>query len=147
MTPLVALIIGVLSARVASNFGAEWLEEWPSSLRAGLALMFAVTGAAHFFPSSRRGFIAMVPPGLPWPALLVAVTGVLELAGSAGLLIPSTARSAAACLALLMVLMFPANVSAARRSLVVRGRAVTPLPTRTILQCIFVASAVFAALG
>jgi uncharacterized membrane protein len=31
----------------------------------------------------------MVPPGLPEPALLVTATGVLELAGAAGLLVPS----------------------------------------------------------
>ena len=43
--------------------------------------MFLLTGIAHF-GSRRAGFVEMVPPRLPRPALLVTVTGVLELAGA-----------------------------------------------------------------
>ncbi len=71
----------------------------------------------------------MVPPRLPRPDLLVTVTGVLELVGAVGLLVPATARLAAAGLGLLMLAMFPANVSAARRRLTLAGRPVTPLGT------------------
>jgi uncharacterized membrane protein len=41
--------------------------------------MFLVTGIAHFAPPLRRDLIAIVPPRLPTPRLLVTVTGVLEL--------------------------------------------------------------------
>jgi hypothetical protein len=44
-----------------------------------------------------------------------------------------------------MLAMFPANVSAARRGLTLGGRPVTPLPQRTLLQVVFVAAAVAAA--
>ncbi|NGN62797.1 hypothetical protein G5C51_02625 [Streptomyces sp. A7024] len=46
--------------------------------------------------------------------MLVTLTGILELAGAVGVLIPATARVTAACLIALMVAMYPANVSAAR---------------------------------
>lgn len=58
--------------------------------------------------------IAIVPPRLPRPALLVAVTGVLELVGAVGLLHPPTRVAAAWCLFALMLAMFPANVYASR---------------------------------
>jgi uncharacterized membrane protein len=89
----------------------------------------------------------MVPPALPHPGLLVTVTGVLELAGAVGLLVPATARLAAAGLALLMVLMFPANVSAARRQVTLRGKPATPIGIRTAEQVLFIGAAVAVAVG
>ena len=55
-----------------------------------------------------------MPAQLPQPGLLVTVTGVLELVGAVGLLIPATATAAALCLAALMIVMFPANLHLAR---------------------------------
>lgn len=146
MAPLIALVLGFAAARTAGLLGVAALDGSTPALRVGLALMFALTGLAHF-GRTRSDLIAMVPPGMPHPALLVTVTGVLELAGAAGLLVPTTARWAAAGLALLMVAMFPANVSAARRGLRLRGRPVTPLLPRTALQGVFVCAALAAALG
>jgi uncharacterized membrane protein len=140
MAPLIALVTGFVAARLAGLLGVDALDGWEPALRVGLALMFLLTGLAHF-TGRRAELIAMVPPRLPRPDLLVTLTGVLELAGAAGLLIPATAPLAAAGLALLMLAMFPANVSAARRRLTLGGRPVTPLPARTALQILFVAAA------
>jgi uncharacterized membrane protein len=147
MAPLIALVMGTGLARLAGLVGVDALDGWWPALRVGLALMFVLTGLAHFGLGRRADLIAMVPPRLPRPDLLVTITGVLELAGAAGLLLPATARAAAACLALLMILMFPANVSAARRRLRLGGRAVTPLAARTPMQVVFVAAALAVALG
>lgn len=76
--------------------------------------MFVVTGVPHFLPSWRRDFVTVIPAAFPQPALLVTVAGVLEPAGAAGLLLPPLAPYAAIGLALLMIAMFPANVSAAQ---------------------------------
>ncbi|MDG4822821.1 DoxX family membrane protein [Asanoa sp. WMMD1127] len=138
MAPLVFLVVGFVLARVAGLAGIDALDGWLPALRVGLAVMFVVTGLAHFAPKMRAGMIAMVPPGLPRPALLVTVTGVLELIGAVGLLIPATARFAAIGLALLMVAMFPANVSAARRKLSLGGRPVEPIGRRTALQIFWI---------
>lgn len=142
MAPLLALVVGFLTARLAGLLGVGALDGWHPALRVGLAGMFVLTGLAHFAGRRRADLIAMVPPALPHPGLLVTITGVLELAGAAGLLVPATAGAAGAALALLMVAMFPANVSAARRRLTLGGRPVTSLPARTALQVVFVGAAV-----
>jgi uncharacterized membrane protein YphA (DoxX/SURF4 family) len=121
------------------------------ALRAGVGLMFVITGAAHFFPTAVVASSAQQPSWLhrdgaagilPRSGLFVTATGALKLVGSAGLLFPFSARTSAACLALLMVIMLTANISAAsRRSQTVSGRAVATLPIRTALQCILVAAA------
>jgi uncharacterized membrane protein len=147
MAPLIALLLGSVLARTAGLLGVQALDGTPEALRVGLALMFALTGAAHFIGGRRTELIAMVPPRLPRPGLLVTITGAAELIGAVALLVPATARWAAAGLALLMLAMFPANVSAARRGLTLGGRPVTPLPARTALQALFVVAAVAAAVG
>ncbi len=142
MAPLLALLIGFGAARLAGLLGVDPLDSWHPALRVGLALMFTLTGVAHFAAKRRGDLIAMVPPTLPRPDLLVTVTGVLELAGAVGLLIPVTAAWAAAGLALLLLAMFPANVSAARRGLTLAGQPVTSLGPRTALQVLFLAATV-----
>ncbi|MFG2053628.1 DoxX family membrane protein [Micromonospora sp. NPDC048930] len=146
MTPLIALLAGTAAARTAGLLGVAALDGWHPALRVGLALMFVLTASAHFL-SRRADLIAMVPPGLPRPDVLVTLTGVLELVGALGLLVPATARPAAAGLAALMLAMFPANVSAARRGLTLAGRPVTPIGVRTALQVVFVAAALAVAFG
>ncbi|MET8306493.1 DoxX family membrane protein [Micromonospora sp. NPDC005173] len=147
MAPLIALVVGTALARLAGLAGITALDGWHPALRVGLAVMFVLTGVAHFVGQRRAGLIAMVPPALPRPALLVTLTGVLELVGAVGLLVPATARLAAAGLGLLMLAMFPANVSAARRGLTLAGRPVTPLGPRTALQIVFVATAAVISFG
>ncbi|EID53499.1 DoxX family membrane protein [Saccharomonospora xinjiangensis] len=145
MVPLFALLGGFAAFRLIGVAGVDVLDSWQPALRAALALMLLFTAIPHFLPGWRDDMAAMIPPGLPYPRILVAVTGVLELACAAALLIPPLARWAALGLAALMLAMFPANVSAARRKLTLGGKPVTPLPLRTAIQVIFVAAAVAAA--
>src|SRR4051812_27738037 len=104
MAPLIALVTVTLLLRVRLTWGA--------AVRGGVAVMFLMTGTAHFV-GMRANLIQMVPPALPNPALLVSVTGVLELLGAIGLLVPRLAPWAAAGLTLMLVGMFPANLYAA----------------------------------
>lgn len=108
MEPLIALAL-VTAAVLAA--GRRWpaLSGWPTALRAGVAVMFLMTGVAHFV-GMRAELVAMVPDLLPAPALLVTVTGVLELAGAVAMASRRLAPWAAAGLTLLLVAMFPANV-------------------------------------
>ncbi|MFG1868985.1 DoxX family protein [Micromonospora arborensis] len=147
MAPLIALLVGTALARLAGLAGISALDGWHPALRVGLAVMFTLTAVAHFAGQRRTDLIAMVPPRLPRPDLLVTLTGVLELVGAIGLLVPATARVAAVGLALLMLAMFPANVSATRRRLTLGGRPVTPLGQRTVLQIVFVATAAVISFG
>ena len=114
MAVLLSLVLGSLAARVVGWLGVDYVDSWPAAIAVGLAVMFGMTGVAHFVPGMRRDMMAIVPPRLPKPALLVTITGVLELLGAAGLLYPPTRVAAAVCLFVLMLVMFPANVYAAR---------------------------------
>lgn len=114
MAVLITLVLGTLGARLVGWLGVDYADSWPNAIAIGLAAMFVVTGIAHFVNPLRRDMIAIVPPRLPRPGLLVTVTGVLELLGAAGLLFPPTRVAAAVCLFVLMLAMFPANVYASR---------------------------------
>jgi uncharacterized membrane protein len=143
MAPLVFLVLGSLGARVSGLMGVDALDAWPAALRVGLALMFTATGLAHFI-GMRGELITMVPAQLPQPGLLVTVTGVLELVGVVGLLIPATATAAALCLAALMIVMFPANLHLAGTGTDLDF--IDHTVPRTILQIVFLAACVGAAL-
>jgi uncharacterized membrane protein len=112
MAVLLSLVLGSLAARVVGWLGVDYVDSWPAAIAVGLAVMFVMTGVAHFVPGMRRDMMAIVPPRLPQPALLVTITGVLELLGAVGLLYPPTRVAAAACLFVLMLVRFPANVYA-----------------------------------
>jgi uncharacterized membrane protein len=89
-------------------------------------------------PYDATDLIAMVPAAFPRPDLVVTITGLLELLGAAGLLLPATAGAAAACLAALLAAMFSANVRAAKHHLTIGGKPTTGLPLRTFLQLVFI---------
>lgn len=118
--------------------GVAVFSPWIAAARAALATMMLFTGAAHF-TSTRRDLIAMVPPQLPRPDVLVTVTGIAELALAVLLLVPGTREAAAYGLIALFIALFPANISAARRELTLRGRPATRLWLRAPMQLLFIA--------
>lgn len=141
MIPLIVVTVVFTILRIAGALGVNALKDWRLDLRIALAAMLLVTASGHW-GTRRADLVAMVPPGFPNPELLVTLTGIFELMGAAGLLIPRTARLAAALLAVLFIAMFPANVYAARQNLSIGGRPATPLPLRTVVQAGLVAAAV-----
>ena len=146
MAVIVTLVLGTLGARLAGWLGVDYADSWPAAVAIGLAAMFVMTGVAHFVNPLRRDMVAIVPPRLPSPGLLVTVTGVLELIGAAGLLYPPTRIAAALCLFALMLVMFPANVYAARMPNPPKSMN-TKLGLRTVEQIVFVGAALVVGLG
>lgn len=142
MAPFILLVsVFVVLALVGRG---RW--PWSVSLRIALAAMFTLTAWAHF-GSMRADIVRMVPPAFPEPELIVTVTGVLELLGAIGLLVPRTSQLAAWLLAVLVAAMFPANVYAALEGITLSGRPPTPLVLRTILQLVFIGALIASALG
>lgn len=139
MIPLYVLLVSFAVLRIAGLLGISALNQVDVPLRIALALMFFLTASAHW-GKGRQDLIQMVPPVFPQAALLVTVTGILEILGAIGLLIPATARPAAICLAVLLIALFPANVHAARHHLTVLGRPVPGLLLRGCIQLIFLAA-------
>jgi uncharacterized membrane protein len=146
MAPLITLLAGSIVARIAGWLDVAYVDSWTKAIAVGLAAMFVLTGVAHFVPALRGDLIAIVPPQLLAPGLLVSVTGVLELLGAVGLLVPATRVAAAVCLLVLMVTMFPANIYAARMPNPPKSMT-TQLPLRTAEEIVFLAAAITVAIG
>lgn len=146
MAPLIALLFGSIGARIVGWLGVAYVDNWTNAVAVGLAAMFVLTGVAHFVPPMRRDMIAIVPPRLPVPGLLVTITGVLELLGAVGLLLPGTRVAAAVCLLALMLAMFPANVYAARMLNPPKSMH-TRLSLRSIEEAVFLGAAAAVAVG
>ncbi len=137
MQILIVLFGSLFLYRLVGLAGVSWLSMWVDCARLALVTMFLFTAVSHFAPM-RVDLIAMVPRTLPRPDLIVFATGVAEIAGAVGLLIPATRLWAACGLIALLLAMLPANVSAARHGLSLRGRRATPLLLRVPMQVLFI---------
>jgi uncharacterized membrane protein len=137
---IVLIVLGavLLLSRLAGAAGVEALDSWAAATRAGLAAMLLLTASGHF-NAMRHDLARMVPPAIPHPMEFVYFTGVCEILGAFGLLVPRTRVAAALALIVLFVALLPANVHAARAGLTLRGKPVTPLALRVPMQILFVA--------
>jgi uncharacterized membrane protein len=109
-----------------------------SIFRFALAALMVSAGVLHF--TSPAFFVAIVPAYLPRPELLVQVSGVAEIAGGLGILVPATRRAAGIGLMLLYIAIVPANVNMAVHHLPMNGKPVAPafLWARLALQPLLV---------
>lgn len=94
-------------------------------LLAGAALLYASAAVSHFVVPGK--YARIVPPYLPWHPFLVYASGVAELAGGIGLLLPAFRRAAAWGLVLLLISVFPANVYMATARIQVTSPPIPPL--------------------
>jgi len=143
MIPLIVLAAVFCICFMIGLGGNRYLGEYQHALRPALAIMFLLTASAHW-GARRVDLLRMVPPLFGRPEMWVTLTGLLEIAGAFGLLIPATAPLASLGLALLLIAMFPANVRAAHLRLNIGGRAVPKLGVRTFIQGIFLTCLVLA---
>ncbi|MET0724812.1 MAG: DoxX family protein [Leifsonia sp.] len=124
---------------------------WPTVqlvLRILLALVFIGMGVSHFLPASASTMAAMIPPrmrtdGLLRPPNLVRFTGVCEIAGGVGLLLPATQVAAGVLLAVFLVCVFPANAYAAAHPERF-GVVAVPLVPRLVAQLVLIALCILA---
>lgn len=137
MAPLIVLVVVTLLARLIGRFGVDHLRDWAASTRVGLAVMFCFTAAAHF-NSMRADLIAMVPPSVPNAEIMVTLTGICEILGAIGLVVPRTRRIAAVALIVFLLAVLPANIHAAQAGVTLRGAPATPVIPRVALQVLFI---------
>lgn len=86
-------------------------ERWRHRARWGLVLFYGLAGILHL--ALPHPFVSIVPPFVPAPDLVVALTGIAELLGSAGLAQPRSPHArkiAGSGLALYALCVWPANV-------------------------------------
>lgn len=110
MKPLYVLIsvfiISLLATRfIAGNF------DYVLSGRLAMSFMLLFTAIGHF--AFTKGMTMMMPGFIPFKKLLVYLTGVIEIAAAAGLLLPSFLHTTAWLLIIFFMLILPANINAA----------------------------------
>ena len=76
-----------------------------------LTVFMVGAGVNHFLTPD--AYVAMVPDALPAKTALVAISGVAEIMGGLGLILPATRKLAAWGIIALLVAVFPANVNMA----------------------------------
>lgn len=88
------------------------------------ALFYIFAGVMHFRKTAFYLFI--MPPYLPHPLELVWISGVAEVLGGIGLLIPATRVAAGWGLIALLWAVFPANIHMAVNNVTPPGWTVAP---------------------
>ncbi len=93
-----------------------------SILRWILTVVMVGAGANHFI--NPAPYLGMMPDALPAHEALVYISGIFEMLGGLGLILPATRKLAAWGLVALLIAVFPANINMAVNHL--------PLGTDTI---------------
>jgi uncharacterized membrane protein len=92
----------------------HWLNGWWDyrlSARIAMAVMLLFTAIGHFVFT--KGMEMMMPAIVPFKKGMVYFTGVAEVAGAIGLLLNAWFGQTAVLLALLFMVMLPANINGA----------------------------------
>ena len=107
------------AARVVGSTGfisitTEVLSQMPTIkliFRVLLAIFMIVAGTLHWVTPDP--FVKIVPSFLPYPLALVYISGIFEILGGVGLLVPPVSQAAAWGLIALFIAVFPANINMA----------------------------------
>jgi uncharacterized membrane protein len=89
------------------------------------AVLYVVAGALHFVQTD--AYLEIMPPYIPWHLAMVRISGVCEILGGLGLLLPQTRRAAAWGLITLLIAVFPANVYMATNPIEAGAASIAPL--------------------
>ena len=106
--------------------------------RISLAIVFVFTGLSHFIMTEPMA--QMLPPWIPMRMPIIYITGVVELAAAAGLLVPRLCRLIGIYLIAFLILVLPANIYAAINRVEMGGHSMGPpyLFIRIPLQLILI---------
>ncbi|ETT73032.1 hypothetical protein C173_13332 [Paenibacillus sp. FSL R7-277] len=143
MVPFIALIVTFLLFRMVGLLGLTYWDDWQTSLQWAVSIMLLFGASAHW-GRRRSDLVRMVPPVFPQKEWIVTVTGMLEMAGAIGILLPAFSAAASVCLILLLIAMLPANIYAARMNMTIGGKPVPKLAVRVGIQLIFITAVLFA---
>jgi uncharacterized membrane protein len=81
---------------------------WKSLGLAVVFLFFMFGGVSHF--TNAEFFVAIMPPYLGWHLEIVYISGVFEILGAIGILIPRLRQLAGTGLFVLVIAVTPANI-------------------------------------
>ena len=78
-----------------------------------MAGIYSIAGILHFI--TPKPYLKIIPPYIPYPKLMVMISGVFELLFGIALLFDATRSYAAIGIILLLIAVFPANIYMAKR--------------------------------
>jgi uncharacterized membrane protein len=109
------IILGILFAVsiLLAAVGLLWPGSGLGGGRLALAAVFLFTATGHF--ARARAMAGMLPDWIPGRLAIIWASGLIELAFAVGLALPAYARMTGLAVIAFLVLVFPANVSAAAR--------------------------------
>lgn len=125
MTVFLLLLTIFALLHLLSVLGLKTLKDHKTKGRIAMGIMFTIAGLLHFIATDR--YLLMMPPFLPFHLELVYLSGVLEMLGGIGLLIPRLQRLAAYGLIALLIAVFPANIYVAMENIQLGGYMSLPL--------------------
>lgn len=114
---LLSIALLLLAAGYISN--NHYLLQWQHDARLAAAIMFIIIGIMHLIKPRKLTY--MIEGWIPGAYAFIIITGILEIAGGIGLLIPATAAYAKWGLIILLICMFPANIRVAVKQLPAPG--------------------------
>lgn len=106
------------------NFASNSYKSKKDIVRVLLALLFIVASSLHFISDVE---LQIIPSFLPLRREALWITGIFELLGGIGLLIPRFQRAASWGLAALLVAIFPANIYQAVKHIQLGGFLDSPI--------------------
>jgi uncharacterized membrane protein len=108
-------------------------------LRWVMTIFMVAAGANHFI--NPAPYLGMMPQEIPAHLELVYISGVAEIAGGLGLILPATRRLAAWGLVVLFIAIVPANINMAVNELPLDKTSIPSwaLWARLPLQLVFIA--------
>jgi uncharacterized membrane protein len=89
------------------------------------AIFYVVAGVLHFIKTD--AYLRIMPAYIPWHLAMVRISGVFEILGGLGLLVPRTRRAAAWGLIALLIAVFPANVYMATNPIEAGATSIAPI--------------------
>src|SRR6266850_883775 len=104
MIVLFVLLISLLLYRAIGALGVTALANWAGATRYALATMLVFTASAHF-TKMKSDLVRMVPDWIPQPLALIYFTGVCEIAGAIGLLLPNARQAAGLALIVFFIVL------------------------------------------
>lgn len=112
MAPLIILLsVFVLAAVINRLVKRKWSFLLPG--RAAMSAMLIFTGINHFIFTD--GMVMMLPDFIPFKKEVIYLTGIIEIAAAAGLLLPRYAKTTAWLLIIFFIAILPANIHAANQ--------------------------------
>ncbi|AQL55583.1 hypothetical protein [Abyssicoccus albus] len=110
------------------------------TMKWSIIISFLYTFIGRLIPKIRLSLIRMVPDNIPYPKVIVYLTGILELLISISLLFGLYEVLMSYIGIFLCIILFPANIKAYRQNIKLGDTSPTNIYLRFIIQLLFILS-------